>query len=93
MMGRTDACVFSHVLKRCSAVMLELKGLVLRGLLGIQRPTEKIQRVQGGAEATVSTHLCLTLDNPQFIYAMGCFFLIGNYFKLGIGIASLPYFL
>lgn len=49
MMGRTDACVFSHIFKRCSAVMLGLKALVPQGLPGVQRPTEKIQGVQGGA--------------------------------------------
>lgn len=38
----TCVCVFSHIFKCCSAMMLELKGLVLQDLLGVQRPTEKI---------------------------------------------------
>lgn len=51
-----DACVFSHVLKHCSAVTLGLKSLVPQGLLGIQRPTEKIQGVQGGAGGNSVLH-------------------------------------
>lgn len=74
-MGGTDACVFLHVLKRCAAVMLGLKGLVLQGFLGVQRPTEKIQGLQGSAGGnSVNTFVSYTRQPPIHLFHRFFFF-------------------
>ena len=87
-----DRCVFSHILKLYSAVIQKLQSLEQHDLLGECRTYQEDTGSAGRSwEATVSTHLCHILDNPQFIYSMG--FFTAKYFKLGIGIASLTSFL
>lgn len=70
-----DRCVFSHILKLHLAVTQELQSLERYVLLRECRTSRRRYgecREELGGNST--THLCLILDNPQFIYSVGFFY-------------------
>lgn len=92
MMGRADACyfpTFSTIQPRCRSS----RGWCHMAPGRVQRPTEKMQGVQGGAGGNGVNMSVSYTGCPTVHLFYGFFFFIAKYFKLGIGIASLTSFL